>query len=646
MSDSCVLVMGEGVLASAVADEFALRGSPVIGPTDVTDRGVVGLVVADDGWRTDQVRRARDRASELGVPWLRARTELGRLLIGPLETPGGRGCVNCAASRRRRMRPRYTEYRALRRATGEALEAPSPLLTPHAAAAAAAVIAEDLVKASAGGVARSHHALLFLDLRSLALSRHAFLPDPLCHVCGDLPSDVPEDAVVTLAPAPESTPGSGRVRDMVGELPELERLFLDDEVGIVGRRSTGRSGSLTTTVTIVGTVAGAEEMGGGRTTGYRSSLATAVLEGLERYGGVSRGRRGSVRASYAQVEDRAMDPRTLGLHDHERLGDPEFPYPPFDEDTRYRWVWGYSFARREPVLLPQSSVYYAHAEHVSHDRYLAFETSNGCALGGSFEEAALYGLLEVAERDAFLMTWYARVPRARVDREEVTDESLRLLWAAVEAETGYRVHFYDTTLEQGIPCVAVLAVNPDPGDGRPALCCSSGAHWTFDRAMRGALSELAPILHDLIERYQGREEEALAMLEDPELVRSMSDHSLLYSHPRAAERLAFLDIEGVTSPRRDLPSPGPDGNDLTDRLRQVVDRYLRTGMDVVLVDQTTPEHRKAGLSCVRAIVPGSLPMTFGHANRRVEGLPRLARVLAEGRPGGACDVNPDPHPFP
>jgi ribosomal protein S12 methylthiotransferase accessory factor len=39
--------------------------------------------------------------------------------------------------------------------------------------------------------------------------------------------------------------------------------------------------------------------------------------------------------------------------------------------------------------------------------------------------------------------------------------------------------------------------------------------------------------------------------------------------------------------------------------------------NVIVVDQTTPEHRAGGCSCVKVIVPGMLPVTFGHESRRL-----------------------------
>ena len=50
-------------------------------------------------------------------------------------------------------------------------------------------------------------------------------------------------------------------------------------------------------------------------------------------------------------------------------------------------------------------------------------------------------------------------------------------------------------------------------------------------------------------------------------------------------------------------------------------------MDVVVVDQSDPAVRdELGLYAAKVLVPGALPMTFGHVYRRTRGLPRLLEV--------------------
>ena len=170
-----------------------------------------------------------------------------------------------------------------------------------------------------------------------------------------------------------------------------------------------------------------------------------------------------------------------------------------------------------------------------------------------------------------------------------------------------------------------------------------------------ALGELALVVEHLTQAYPQRLADAAAMVADAGLVRAMEDHALLYCHPDTLPRWEFLlGGPGAPAPARTFAEsfgrrPEP-ADDLLDDLLGLVDGYLRTGLDVIVVDQTGPEQRAAGLVAVKVIVPGTLPITFGHANRRVHGLPRVRTVpvllghrtepLAEG------DLNPFPHPFP
>jgi ribosomal protein S12 methylthiotransferase accessory factor len=393
----------------------------------------------------------------------------------------------------------------------------------------------------------------------------------------------------------------------------------------------------------------------GRTTRYRTSETVAVLEALERYGGMAPGgRRSVVRASFAEVRDTAVDPRTLGLYAPEQYARPGFHFQTFDAGRECRWVWGYSLARHEPTLVPQAYAYYGMHRIDPDDPLFAFEISNGCALGSCLEEAILYGILEVVERDAFLMTWYASLPAARIDLSSARDRSVPMLAHAIEAETGYRVLAFDITMEHRIPSVWAMAVGL-PDTGRPALVCSAGAHLDPERAASGALCELGPILTDLIGRYPGIAERASAMAGDPLLVTTMDDHSVLYTSHDASSRLQFLTASGQSRSFADIQSRHGTADafrniDLTDDLTEMVRRLWLHGLDVIAVDQTTPEHRVGGFRCVKVIIPGALPMTFGHNNRRIHGLPRLFEVpKLLGHRGKALlpeDVNPHPHPFP
>nr|WP_055510026.1 TOMM precursor leader peptide-binding protein [Nonomuraea pusilla] len=633
------VVLGRGLLADAVTGALseAVRRSEI--PPDLRRP----VVTVTDSWDVDRYPELHASCAAAGVPWIPVHVELGRVVIGPVAFPGVPGCYECAEFRRRLARADPRSHEEVWRSHRAELAArPSLWLTGHGADLVSAVVAEELEQLDADPrLMRTRQALLYLELDSLHVARHRFLPDPLCPRCGVAPADAPALAAVVLVSRPKRDPRTYRIGDVGAGLDRLLATYVDDETGLIRRIAEREQGSLPVAGATVGLRSGGVEYGFGRTRDYRSSRTTALLEALERYGGVSPGgRRTSVHGTYRDLADRALDPRQLGFHPEGRYDAPGSGLARFREDDPIAWVWCHSFARDEPVLVPESYAYYG-AWVANGDKPLVYETSNGCALGGCLEEAILHGVLEVAERDAFLMTWYANLPVPRVDLGCAADRSLPLVAGAMEAETGYQVLLFDITREHGVPSVWAMALDPARDGERPAAVCAAAAHLDPERAAENALNELGHILADRIRLHPVQRDLARRMADDPALVTDLEHHVVLYGDPLAAGRLDFLLSPVETREVGDLGDTAPFRNaDLRDDLNALIGRYLARGMDVVVVDQSTPEHRAGGFSCVKVIIPGMLPMTFGHALRRVDGLPRLRQALAGREP------NPHPHPFP
>ncbi len=116
------------------------------------------------------------------------------------------------------------------------------------------------------------------------------------------------------------------------------------------------------------------------------------------------------------------------------------------------------------------------------------------------------------------------------------------------------------------------------------------------------------------------------MLQDSSLVRKMDDHGMLYGLPEAQERLQFLLDDNRPLRTFDEEFKWKSGHaDLTDDLRDVLQEFSRLNLDVIVVDQTIPEIKRNGLFCVKVLIPGMLPMTFGQHLTRVTGLERCSR---------------------
>jgi ribosomal protein S12 methylthiotransferase accessory factor len=642
-----VLVVGSGLLQDAVTAALSGR-CRAVSRDDLDTAGpaaaLVAAIDADDPVGHHELQRL---AAGRGLVFLPVRVEGDHVLVGPSARPGEPGCPTCTMRRRRGNRADAVGRATLLRRHGPAIAATrSPLVTAVVARAVAGLVVAELDLPAPG---RTTNALVSVSLRTGAVRRHRTLPDPLCPDCAQLPADGPEAAQIGTRPLAKPEAARLRIADLAPRAAQLRNLYVDGETGVIASIGNDMRGGVPVSVARLEPASAGDDSrhGFGRTDSFASSDVTALAEALERLAMIRpRGRRTRVRAAYADVADRAIDPRELGLYPDHWYDRPQFPFARFEPERPIAWVWGYSFGRTEPVLVPESFVYMGVA--TPGDRALAFECSNGYALGGTLEEAILHGLLEVAERDAFLMTWYARLPAPRVDLSSATDRRIPLLAELVRQRLGYEIMVFATTLEQRIPAFWTMAVDRVGGPERPALMCAAAAHPDPEHALRSALNEVGPGIDGLARRYDA--ETAARMVDEPDLVQRMDDHGVLHGHPAAAERLRFLPADGPQRTLAELAEPWPRHDDLGDDLAELVGRYLATGLDVIAVDTTSAEHRAGALTCAKVLVPGTLPMTFGHPYRRTHRLPRLASVprllghRADDLPEHA--VNADPHPFP
>lgn len=607
-----------------------------------------GAVSVRTGWDLASERRDLQRAEDEGRACLSVRINRGEALIGPLWAPGSRsaGCPGCAETRDRIACDHPLADRPDQPATG------SRPLTPVLAELVTAAVATlattplrpgELLAAGPGGVRRHH-------------IRRTFN----CPVCAPPPAvttlDAPAPALRLDDPESSATdPTRGTAGAALLRPGALRDRLVDPRYGPVLQvmRDLHAPCAMSNAV-----LPESPAMGYGRATTYAGSEPVAILEAYERlgsfphHGGVLRD------LAHQDIADRAVDPAGLGGYTAQQLAHPMSRVLPSGPDTPMDWVWGHELGSGTPRLVPADVGFYryeyvhrgerhrARREHRPIRRRHHFpESSSGCALGSGLAEASLHSLLELAERDAFLLAWHRAAPLPAIDRATVRDPTSRQLLATIDAH-GYDSHLLVTTADLGVPTVWALAVHRT--GGFPATWSAAGSGVDPEAAVRAALWELTQMVTSTIDWDR---EAAEPMLDDPWLVDVLEDHVRLYNLPETVPRVTAV----LGGPRTALVEAFPDwperitkaaGGRVRGALEYVAQRYADAGLDqIVLVDQSTRDHTDLGLAVVKAVVPGILPMCFGYAQQRLSGLPRLARALA-GAPGGHRPAPYDPHPFP
>ncbi|WP_051325227.1 TOMM precursor leader peptide-binding protein [Glycomyces tenuis] len=639
-------LIGTGDLHSVLAERLSGAYDAAVPSAD--DAAVAPgdtVVLARDGWDPERDAAEQDavRAAEL-LP-ARIVGDLG--IVGPWVRPGLPGCQLCAERRRRLWRRQNSPV--------EQLDGPVPAMALTAAHLDhLAVITERALRHGLLADRETHVTTGLLTGRV-----HRTVPLPGCPGCRPVPDDSAELAAITLRPRPQPDPESFRGNESGLSGAELRDLVHDWRYGPVGHVFRSENSVMALTSAELALTSGEPgEAGHGRALTYPAGETIALYEALERLGSASpHGRRTVVRGSQNELPD-AIDLRELGLHPESSYDDPHFHLEPYDPDTPTDWVWGFALGRQRPVLVPEHVAYW-HIDRWGRSgppapRFL-YESSNGCATGSSIEEASLYGLFEVVERDAFLLTWYTRRPVRPLAVDDAEVPSLRGMRVLLD-RLGYDLHLFDTTTELGIPAVMSLVARRD--DDGPAAFFAAGAHCDPRRAVASAATEAVTncvVRHRMPAEMRARQEEdGRHLIEHPERVKTLHDHTILYNYPETRPWWSFLDPgaepatieEAFGDWRREWVR-----RDLTDVLRLAVDRVTANGMDPVVVDQTDRVTAADVPATVKVVVPQTIPMTFGHVHRRTRNLRRL-RTLPERlgyRAPGEQPTDPDavpPHPFP
>ena len=643
-----ILIDGNGLLADFVYDHLS-GNYPVTRQSlldEVPEETELALVLQDT-WHPSVHQKAEERFRGIGIPWLRGFVSFGEGIIGPFVQPDKSGCSRCADIRRMIAGSDSQEMWGLqmRMASGEGVLRDA-WASRMGLLQMTALICKEVQRVLQGKPSSLEERMFITNLRTLTTSSHLFSPDPLCPLCSSIPDDTPALAQIRLESSPKINEGSYRCRSMDELKTVLVKDYLDYRTGIMNRKMQDLVLPFAD-VLVNMPLFEADEGVAGRSNSYEMSELTAILEGLERYCGIEpRGKRRVVRDSYHNLENQALNPITVGLHEKEQYKKPNFPFKPFNPDDPMNWVWGYSFLQERPILVPELLAYYSLGYG---GEGFIYETSNGCALGGSLEEAIFHAIMEVVERDSFLLTWYARLSLPRLDLSSANDKELQLMVGRIREVAGYDLHFYNSTMEHGIPSVWAVAKNRKSKGAN--LICAAGANPDPVRAVKSAIYELAGMMFRHDEKLEENRQKYERMLQDPFAVRTMEDHGMLYGLKEAEKQLDFLldDHRPLRTFAEEFKQP-PAHTDLKDDLQDILNKFRQLNLQVIVVDQTTPIIKRNGLFCVKVLIPGMLPMTFGHHLTRVQGLDRVLKVPVQlgfrKTPLSFEQLNPYPHPFP
>lgn len=367
-----------------------------------------------------------------------------------------------------------------------------------------------------------------------------------------------------------------------------------------------------------------------------AARAAALGEAIERYAASDR----PLHAVLAAADELAetVEPERFSLFTPAQLAAPGFPFVPFTRTTRVRWVVGRSLRDGRRVYVPAQLVYLRWDEPAKDEARTGYATSSGLACGECFESATLAALLELVERDAFLVVWRARLSLPRLTADG--DNDLVAWERRYLADSRLRHDVVDLSAVNGAP-TALAVVRDAVG----SLAIGAAAAPDVRSAYRKALAE-AYAAHGAARRMRRSAECTGADLEVAN-VTTFADHIRLYANPANAARAEFLTASAESVPVGAIPPlRGTRPHEL---LESLVELLAESGIEPFAVDITPSDVASLGVHVVRAIAPELCPLDV-RQDACFLGPARLRRapvVLGfHGRPLEIDELNLDQHPFP
>jgi ribosomal protein S12 methylthiotransferase accessory factor len=381
---------------------------------------------------------------------------------------------------------------------------------------------------------------------------------------------------------------------------------------------------------------------GGASYNRELAMAKAVGEAVERYCSAIYDVEELPLCSRQEADFRCVPPSDWALYTEDQYQRPGFPFVPFDDSTPVRWAEAIDPITGELWHVPAAMVYMPYYYYMkTADSPIVQPISSGMACHCSPAEAAMSGISEVVERDAFMITWLARLAPPRIAVDSLSDRNYDLVQRF--ERTGSSVTLFNVTTDVGIPTIMSVLQSPSPQ--APALVFANSSSLSAEEAVRNSLEELAHTRRFMQQIVNHMPRLVPAPPDHDNVVDQMTHLNFWCDHTNAG----LADFLWKSKQRIDFDDlPNDATGRPADDLHTMCEKIRGAGHQVLLVDLTSPDIEPLGLTALRALIPGFHPLTMGYSIRALGGK-RLAEVPAKlKQPGISPDRgdNPSPHPFP
>jgi len=375
----------------------------------------------------------------------------------------------------------------------------------------------------------------------------------------------------------------------------------------------------------------------------KRAIMKAVGESIERYCPAQYKYEDFILATYNDLDCEAVHPEDFALFSEKQYAEPDFPFTRLTATTPLRWVSAFSISHDQPILVPASFVYIPYHFDQSHEASSHNPISTGLACGSNLAPAIYKGILEVLERDAFMIMWQNQLSCKKIDLSTVNDPFIQSLLNELKVlPLECQAFLISSDIE--VPVVMVLLRGTS---GQPPL---SVIGVSADLNPNKALM-LAP--EEVCMGWVGMNRYALANNDyqpskDYKSIDTVILHGIAHAvDPTLEQSMNFIDASDEQISVQDIQNRHDDSS--VKNIKHLVSKLDEKNLNVIVKDLTTVDIDEAGFKVIRVVIPGMQPLDIKHAYRYLGGT-RLYEVPCQmglrDQPLTEEEVNPYPHIFP
>ena len=365
-----------------------------------------------------------------------------------------------------------------------------------------------------------------------------------------------------------------------------------------------------------------------------SALIKTVGEVLERYSLCIYRKKNLTWASFNELKGKAVNPFKFPSFSKYRINPPFYVYE--NATQRLQWVKGKSLIDQKEIFIPAQLVYVPY-RFEEEEPVVSFPITTGAALHDSLERAILTGLLEVIERDAFMVSYLNKLPRQKI--WPISTKNKKLLYI-LEQLSKYRLELHLIDITTDIPVYAVLAILIDKTGLGPAVTLGIKAALDIEDAIIGAIEECfnaRPWIREVM--FKTKPKQIKTIKKTPRLIYTKRDRGLLWSSVDIIKRLCFF-LNSTPKPLDIIAS----SHKTATNLNTLIKWFRSEGREIFYVDVTIPQLKSNNLHVVKVLAPSLQPLYLDDRfpiwnMKRLQSAPYAIGMKP------AKQINDFPHPF-